>query len=102
MNSIDSWIKEQKAYIYMIFVIACFGSSEIVHSQNICIVNDTDDFLTRNDFIASESSNEIRIISGNNTITAGQASYDESGSSINVSGGVTLENPGLFIEGQTA
>ena len=102
MNSIDSWIKEQKAYIYMIFVIACFGSSEIVHSQNICIVNDTDDFLTRNDFITSGLSNEIRITSGNNTITAGQASYDESGSSINVSGGVTLENPNLFIQGQAA
>ena len=102
MNSIDSWIKEQKAYIYMIFVIACFGSSEIVHSQNICIVNDTDDFLIRNDFITSGLSNEIRITSGNNTITAGQASYDESGSSINVSGGVTLENPNLFIQGQAA
>jgi len=102
MNSIDSWIKEQKAYIYMIFVIACFGSSEIVHSQNICIVNDTDDFLTRNDFITSGLSNEITITSGNNTITAGQASYDESGSSINVSGGVTLENPNLFIQGQAA
>lgn len=102
MNSIDSWIKEQKAYICMIFVIACFGSSEIVYSQNICIVNDIDDFLTRNDFIASGLSNEIRITSGNNTITAGQASYDESGSSINVSGGVTLENPDLFIEGQAA
>ncbi len=102
MNSIDSWIKEQKAYICMIFVIACFGSSEIVYSQNICIVNDIDDFLTRNDFIASGLSNEIRITSGNNTITAGQASYDESGSSINVSGGVTLENPNLFIQGQAA
>ena len=102
MNSIDSWIKEQKAYIYMIFVIACFGSPEIVHSQNICIVNDTDDFLTRNDFIPSGLSNEIRITSGNNTITAGQASYDESGSSISVSGGVTLENPNLFIQGQAA
>ena len=102
MNSIDSWIKEQKAYIYMIFVIACFGSSEIVYSQNICIVNDIDDFLTRNDFIASGLSNEIRITSGNNTITAGQASYDESGSSISVSGGVTLENPNLFIQGQAA
>ena len=102
MNSIDSWIKEQKAYIYMIFVIACFGSSEIVHSQNICIVNDTDDFLIRNDFITSGLSNEITITSGNNTITAGQASYDESGSSINVSGGVTLENPNLFIQGQAA
>ena len=102
MNSIDSWIKEQKAYIYMIFVIACFGSSEILHSQNICIVNDTDDFLTRNDFITSGLSNEIRITSGNNTITAGQASYDESGSSISVSGGVTLENPNLFIQGQAA
>ncbi|MGB0657621.1 MAG: LPS-assembly protein LptD [Gammaproteobacteria bacterium] len=86
----------------MIFVIACFGSSEIVYSQNICIVNDIDDFLTRNDFIASGLSNEIRITSGNNTITAGQASYDESGSSINVSGGVTLENPNLFIQGQAA
>ena len=102
MNSIDSWIKEQKAYIYMIFVIACFGSSEIVHSQNICIVNDTDDFLIRNDFITSGLSNEITITSGNNTITAGQASYDESGSSINVSGGVTLENPNLLIQGQAA
>ncbi|GIS40190.1 MAG: hypothetical protein Ct9H90mP13_00360 [Pseudomonadota bacterium] len=47
-------------------------------------------------------SNEIRITSGKNTITAGQAIYDESGSSINVSGGVTLENSDLFIEGQSA
>jgi LPS-assembly protein len=102
MNSIDSWIKKQKAYICMIFVIGCFSSTEIVHSQNICIVNDMDDFLPMNRSNASQSSSEIRITSGKNIITAGQAIYDESGGSINVSGGVTLENSDLFIEGQAA
>ena len=86
----------------MIFVIGCFGSAEIVYSQNICIINDIDDFLPMDGFNASELSNEIRITSGKNTITAGQAIYDESGGSINVSGGVTLENPDLFIEGQVS
>ena len=102
MNSIDSCIKKQKAYILMIFVIGCFGFTEIVHSQNICIVNNVDDFLPMDGFNASELSNEIRITSGKNTITAGQATYDESGDSINVSGGVTLENPDLLIESQAA
>ena len=102
MISIDSWIKKQKTYISMILVIGCFGSAEIVYSQNICIINDIDDFLPMNRLNTSQLSNEIRITSGKNTITAGQAIYDESGSSINVSGGVTLENSDLFIEGQSA
>ena len=102
MISIDSWIKKQKTYICMILVIGCFGSAEIVYSQNICIINDIDDFLLMNRLNTSQLSNEIRITSGKNTITAGQAIYDESGSSINVSGGVTLENSDLFIEGQSA
>jgi len=102
MISIDSWIKKQKTYICMILVIGCFGSAEIVYSQNICIINDIDDFLPMDGFNTSELSNEIRITSGKNTITAGQAIYDESGGSINVSGGVTLENSDLFIEGQSA
>ena len=102
MISIDSWIKKQKTYICMILVVSCFGSAEIVYSQNICIINDIDDFLLMNRLNTSQLSNEIRITSGKNTITAGQAIYDESGSSINVSGGVTLENSDLFIEGQSA
>ena len=102
MISIDSWIKKQKTYICMILVIGCFGSAEIVYSQNICIINDIDDFLLMNRLNTSQLSNEIRITSGKNTITAGQAIYDESGSSINVSGGFTLENSDLFIEGQSA
>jgi len=102
MNSIDSWIRKKKAYICMIFVIGCFGFAEILHSQNICIVNDSDDFLPINAFNESELSNQIRITSGKNAITAGQAIYDEGGGSINVSGGVTLENPDLIVEGQAA
>ena len=102
MNLIDSLVRRLKAYICMIFVITSFGFTEIVHSQNVCIANNSDDFLPMNAFNDSELSNEIRITSGNNAITAGQAIYDEGGDSINVSGGFTLENPELFIEGQAA
>ena len=64
MISIDSWIKKQKTYICMILVIGCFGSAEIVYSQNICIINDIDDFLLMNRLNTSQLSNEIRITSG--------------------------------------
>ncbi|MBI32676.1 MAG: hypothetical protein CMD98_02260 [Gammaproteobacteria bacterium] len=106
MNWIDSCMKKRKAYILMIFVFMSSGVGEMVHSQNACLINGLGDlrFSDASNGLNNESklNNEIRITSGINIITAGQAVYDEGGSSITASKGVTFESPNLFIEGQEA
>ena len=102
MDWIDSCMKKWKTYIFMIFVVIWSGASEVIYSENICIANGSDDFGLLSVLDKSKINNEIRIKSGVNTITAGQAIYDEGGGSINISGGITLENPDLLIEGQQA
>ncbi len=86
----------------MIFVVICSSTPEVVFSKNICIANGLDDYGPLSVFNDSRINNEIRITSGINNITAGQAVYDEGGGSISISGGITLENPNLLIEGQQA
>ena len=102
MDWIDSFMKKWKSYIFMMFVVIWSGTSEVIFSKNICIANGSDDFWPLSFSEKSKINNEIRITSGVNTITAGQAIYDEGGGSISISGGITLENPNLLIEGQQA
>ena len=106
MDWIDFCIKKRKACILMIFVFMFSGGGEMVYAQNACLINGLDDLRSLNasddSKNESKSNNEIRITSGINIITAGQAVYDESGGLITVSKGVTLENPNLFVEGQEA
>ena len=102
MDWIDSCMKKWKTNIFLIFVVIFSGASEDVYSKNICIANGSDVFRPLSVLDEPKTNNEIRITSGANTITAGQAIYDEGGGSITISGGISLENPNLLIEGQQA
>ena len=102
MDWIDSCMKKWKTNIFLIFVVIFSGASEDVYSKNICIANGSDVFQPLSVLDGPKINNEIRIRSGLNTITAGQAIYDEGGGSITISGGISLENPNLLIEGQQA
>ena len=102
MDWIDSCMKKWKTNIFLIFVVIFSGASEDVYSKNICIANGSDVFRPLSVLDEQKINNEIRITSGANSITAGQAIYDEGGGSITISGGISLENPNLLIEGQQA
>ena len=106
MDWIDLCIKKRKACILMIFAFVFSGMGEMGYAQNTCLINGLNNLrsldATDDSNNESKSTNEIRITSGMNIITAGQAVYDESGGLITVSKGVTLENPNLFVEGQQA
>ena len=100
---------------FLIGLISIWGQS--THSKNICFTETlSQSIISPNQAqlnvqtsgiqgITGEGlqiNNKIKITSGQNKISAGQAAYDEQGGSITVSNGVMLENPNFIIKGEEA
>ena len=100
---------------FLIGLISIWGVN--IHSKNICFTERLSQSITSPNQaqlnvqtsgiqgITGEGlqiNNKIKITSGQNKISAGQAAYDEQGGSITVSNGVKLENPNFIIKGEEA